>query len=363
MVGSKALRWLIAMSAIFAIVTFMGCGSDDDGSADDGATTEAATTEAEATGAEGESFNVGMGSIGPVDDKAFNQSHWEGVQAGAEATGATLASPIENLEDPQARIDAFRNLAATNDLIIGASASFAQAAEVVAPQNPDKFFVVSAGSPDDFYENVLSVVPDEGVPAYVNGVAMAMLTKSDQVGVLGGAEIPPTMQSIEGFKAGVASVDPNIEVAEAIVGNFNDVALAKEAAAAMIAKGVDNIFAFLDAGIAGVYQAAEEAGSTVNVSGIIIPQCDAYENYMGVSTLHNDILMENIIKEYAEGTLEPGVRFYGVEDPEIQAFELCPKFDKGEVAKAVAETTEKINNGEITIPEAALNSRPAYYEE
>lgn len=359
MSSSRAVRWLIAMAALFAIVTLIGCGGDDDnGSADD-----AATTEVEATGSEGESFNVAMASIGPVDDKAFNQSHWEGVQQGAEATGATLASPIENLEDPQGRIDAFRNLAATNDLIVGASASFAQAAEVVAPQQPDQFFIVSAGSPDEFFENVLSVVPDEGVPAYINGVAMAMLTESNKVGVLGGAEIPPTMQSMVGFKAGVESVDPNIDVAEAIVGNFNDVALAKAAAAAMIANGVDNIFAFLDAGIAGVYQAAEEAGSTVNVSGIIIPQCDAYENYMGVSTLHNDVLMANVIEEYAEGTLEPGARFYGVEDPEIQAFELCPGFDEGEVAEAVAETTDQIVSGEIVLPEAALNSRPDYYEE
>lgn len=247
--------------------------------------------------------------------------------------------------------------------MIGASATFAQAAETVAPQEPDTFFIVSAGVTKKPYDNVLSIVPDEGVPAYINGVVAAMQTETGKVGVIGGAEIPPTTQSIAGFKAGVESVDPSIEVSETIVGNFNDVAKAKSAAKAMIDDGVDNIFAFLDAGIAGVYQAGEEADRDVYVTGIIIPQCDAYENYMGVSTLNNDVLMKKAIEQFAAGELESGAIFYGVEDPEIQAFELCPKFDKGELAKAVDETTQAIVDGEIELPPEALNTRPDYYEE
>lgn len=347
----RLIRGLVAALLVLALaLAVAACGGDDDSGDDGGEAAESGP-------------RVGMAAIGPVNDKAFNQSHWEGVQEGVEATGGELAEPIENLEDPQARIDAFRNLAPNNDLVIGASATFNQAAEAIAPQNPDTFFIVSAGVTDKPYDNVLSIVPDEGVPAYINGVVMAMNTKSGKLGVIGGAEIPPTTQSIAGFKAGVKSVDPSIKVSETIVGNFNDVAKAKAAAAAMIDDGVDNIFAFLDAGIAGVYQAGEEASGDVYVSGIIIPQCEEYENYLGVSTLHNDVLMRKAIERFADGELESGAVFYGVEDPEVQAFELCPKFDKGELADAVDETTQKIVDGEIELPSEALNTRPDYYEE
>lgn len=340
----------IAAGTLLLTLALVACGDDDGG---------------ESTGGESASVGptVGMAAIGPVNDQAFNQSHFEGAQAGVEATGGELTEPIENLEDPQARIDAFRNLAPNNDLVIGSSATFDQAAETIAEQFPDTFFIVSAGATQDAFDNVLSIVPDEGVPAYINGVAAAMLTETGKVGVLGGAEIPPTTQSIAGFKAGVASVDPSIEVAETIVGNFNDVAKAKSAAEAMISDDVDNIFAFLDAGIAGVYQAGGEADGDVLVSGIIIPQCEEYENYYGVSTLENDVLIKKAIEEFDAGELESGAVFYGVEDPEIQAFELCPKFDRGEVADAVEETTDQIVSGEIELPADALNERPAYFQE
>lgn len=76
-------RALALVAALLALV-LAACGDDDSGEGE----------------GEGSSLSVGMAAIGPVNDKAFNQSHWEGVQAGVEAVGGELAEPIENLEDP-----------------------------------------------------------------------------------------------------------------------------------------------------------------------------------------------------------------------------------------------------------------------
>src|SRR5262245_3961083 len=71
------------------------------------------------------SYSVGMALPGPKNDKGFNQSHYDGLNAAAEKYGFT-ANVVENVVDPQARIDALKNLAADNDLVIGVGGEYAE---------------------------------------------------------------------------------------------------------------------------------------------------------------------------------------------------------------------------------------------
>lgn len=305
---------------------------------------------------------VGLATIGPKNDKAFSESHWRGLQqAEKEIDGVELTAVLDNREDPQGRIDAFRTLAASNDLIVGASATFAQTAESIAPQFSDKHFIVSSGATEKKLDNVTSIVPDEGLPAYVAGVVMAKLSKTGTIGVLGGAEIPPTEQTIAGVRAGAQAENPDVEVLTNIIGNFNDAAKAKEAAKAMIDDGADQIFGFLDAGVQGLYQAGEESGKEIGAYNIIVQDCSDYENLVGTATLDNGQLMFTAVKDFVAGELEPGVRFVGLEEPELQTLALCPKYEKNdEIKKATQETIDAINNGEIDVPADVLNPRPDY---
>jgi hypothetical protein len=41
----------------------------------------------------------------------------------------------------------------------------------------------------------------------------------------------------------------------------------------------------------------------------------------------------------------------GVEDPDIQRFELCPDHKTPELQKIVDDTTKAINDGSLTLPE------------
>lgn len=349
-----ARRAAMLASAATLAIGLGACGGDDDagsGAAGGGG-----------GGGEAEQVNVGLATIGPKNDKAFSESHWRGLQqAEKEIDGVKLTAVLDNREDPQGRIDAFRTLAANNDLIVGASATFAQSAESIAPQFADKHFIVSSGATEKKLENVTSIVPDEGLPAYVAGVVMAKLSKTGTIGVIGGAEIPPTEQTIAGVKAGAASVDPDTEVLTNIVGNFNDAAKAKEASKAMIDDGADQIFGFLDAGIQGLYQAGEESGKEIGAYSIIVQTCEDYENLVGTATLNNGGLMLQAVKDFKAGQLEPGVRFVGLEDPELQTLALCPKFEKNEEIRTLAEETiQSINAGDVDVPADVLNPRPDY---
>jgi basic membrane protein A and related proteins len=334
------------------------CGSDNNSGSDttaaaagsaatESAATESAATEPAATGGS-ELTSVGMALPGPKNDKGFNQSHYDGLIAAGEKYGFT-PNVVENVVDPQARIDALKNLAADNPLVIGVGGEYAEAGLTAAPQFSDVGFVVINGETSPDAPNLHAYFVRQGVPAYIAGVVAAQLTKSKKVGYLGGELIPPTTQSDDGFKAGVAAADPSIEYASTIVGNFNDPEKAKEAAAAQISAGADVIFALLDAGFPGVEQAVTESGKDVLLINPIFPRCDEGPNIVGVAFLSSGGLVDQIVSDYQGGTLPAEAKFYGVENQDIQRFELCDGF--AEHQSLVDETTAKINSGEITLPD------------
>ena len=230
-----------------------------------------------------------MALPGPKNDKGFNQSHYDGLIAASEKYGFT-PNAVENVVDPQARIDAMKNLATDNPLVIGVGGEYAEAGLTAAPQFPDVSFAVINGETDPSIPNLHAYFVRQGVPAYIAGVVAAQLSEAKKVGYLGGELIPPTTQSDDGFKAGVAAADPSIEYASTIVGNFNDPEKAKEAAAAQISAGADVIFALLDAGFPGVEQAVEESGKDVLLINPIFPRCDEGPNIVGVAFLSSGAL-------------------------------------------------------------------------
>jgi basic membrane protein A len=290
--------------------------------------------------------SVGMALPGPKNDKAFNQVHYEGLLAAGEKHGVDT-NYIENVVDPQARIDAMRNLAADNDLVIGVGGEYAEPGVTVAPQFPDVKFAVING--EAVPPNLHTYFVRQGVPAYVAGVIAADLTKTRKVGFVGGELIPPTTQSDDGFKAGVQSIDPSIEYVSTNVGNFNDAEKAKEAAAAQINAGADVIFGMVDAGFPGVVQAAAESGKDIMLFNVIFPRCDEGENVVGAAILNSLRLVDTIVGDFLNDSMPAEAKFYGVEDLEIQRFGLCPGFEKYQ--SQVDELHRQITAGEIDLPQ------------
>ncbi|MQA73383.1 MAG: BMP family ABC transporter substrate-binding protein [Solirubrobacterales bacterium] len=337
----------LALSAVvLAGAVAAGCGSDDD---DDGG---------------GEATDVKMGStlIGPKNDKSFSQAAYEGMVAATEKfPNLELTSTLENRETDQARADALETLAPINQLVVAVSSSFGPVLDVQAPNFPDSYFLNIAGATEEFQPNVTGLANEWGAPAYVIGVVAAHLTKTDVVGYVGGAEIPATVHAQHGFSAGVESVDPNIEVLENITGDFNDVAEGKAATAAMISDDADVIFPFLDAGIEGAYEAGRESGEAPPMFKITVPDCEAYENMVGTEIVDNEEMTSELIASYMDGKLEPGNIYLDLQSPELQTFELCPKYAQDEeLARVSKETIAAFNAGEIELPEDARYPRPDF---
>ncbi len=265
---------------------------------------------------------VGMALPTASNDGGFSQSYYMGLLAAEETHGVTIAFQ-ENVGDPEVTVDALRNLADVSDLVIGVGAQFAEAGTIVAPEFPEVSFAIVNGQPTDDPNHHVYFIR-QGVPAYVAGILAADLTQSNKIGFIGGLEIPPTWQSDDAFSGGAHSIDPSIETVSTVVGDFEDVAGAKEAAAAQIAAGADVLFAFVNSGLEGVLQAVDESGQDVKIFSVIFPQCDRSPQLVGTATLSSIAQVDQIIGAFVAGSMPTETTLWGVENPDIQSFVLCP---------------------------------------
>jgi len=339
----------VALTSVVALA-LAACGSSSESTG--GSSETSGSTSGEASGGEGSGsgVKVGLGITGPKNDKGFYQAAYEGAVAATEGGGDL--SVIDNLEEPQERFDALENLSLENELVIGGGAEFVDAVEVLAPQHPEVDYVVLTGVLTGEEPNTSAFVPRQGVPAYIAGAVAAEVTESPKVGFVGGAEIPPTEASDAAFEAGAKAQDKGIGYATTTVGTFSDPAAAKNASSAQIASGAGVIFAFLDAGTPGVVQAIEESGKDVKAIAAIAPRCDESNTILGTAVLNVADLTEEVVAKFEAGSLPEGeTEFFGIEDPELQRFELCPEYQTPELESLVEELTDEINNEEVTLPE------------
>jgi basic membrane protein A len=363
------MRALVASLVVVALgLVLAACGGDDDNTSSNASSggSSSGTSSSTSSSGGGKEVKLGAALIGPKNDKSFNEAAYQGILEAQKADpNIKLTATLENKGTDQQRTDAVNTLAPINDVVLGVSASFGPIFDVVADKFPDTYFVNVAGFSAHYHKNVTGFANDWGAPAYVGGVIAGHLTKTNVVGYVGGAEIPPTVHGANGFAAGVHSVDPKIKVLRNIVGDFNDVAKAKAATAAMITDNADVIFPFLDAGIAGSYAAGKASGKNPAMFKLTIPDCTSYSNIVGTEVVNNLAATKLMLDRYVKGTLKPGAVFLDLQDPNLQTLKLCPKYEKNaEIAKVTKDTIDGVNNGSIKLPANAINARPDYpYQE
>lgn len=243
--------------SVVMVLALAACGGQK------AANTPAAGTE---NNAEAAAIKVALLLSGSRGDGAY----LDYVCAGADKAAAELPIELKVLEIADAA-DYESNLVAMADagydVIIGGSTWFAEPITTHAAEYPNVKFIELDGVAEG--ENVVSVNFSFKDGGYLAGVAAAMLsTKTDipgvdgakVIGYVGGIDVP-TLQWIEaGYKAGAASVDPDIQVLSAYVGSFSDPTTAKELAIAQIDAGANVIIASAGGSGLGVLEAASEAG-------------------------------------------------------------------------------------------------------
>lgn len=157
------------------------------------------------------------------------------------------------------------------DIIVGCTFEISDIINEIAPQYPDKTYILIDGVvpyEQGDYGNVYSVIFNQNEGSYLAGILAAGLIADgtipadwgQDIGFLGGMDIPVINDFLVGYIEGARSVSPDVKVAIAYAGSFNDAAKGKELALAQYR--ADTAIGFNVAGLTGLGQlaAAKEAG-------------------------------------------------------------------------------------------------------
>ena len=245
--NTTTTRGAVAALASFALVA-SACGSDDAAdvanSVSDVADDAAQTVESAVDGATDDASGDGTVRIGIVapsasNDLAFTQSIVDSVDRIGEERDVEVAITDGTfvVEDAAAAIRGYAEDGF--DLVIAHGSQYGGPLEEIAPDFPDTSFAWGTSVDTFGLDNVFAYTTRADQGGYVNGVLAAQLTDSDQIGVVGPIEVGDAALYVDGFVNGVAAQNPDVSVNVNYIESFSDVALASEAANALVSNGSD----------------------------------------------------------------------------------------------------------------------------
>ncbi len=236
----------LAMSLVVAAGTILGaCGNSEKSSG---------------SGEGKNKFSVAMVTdVGGVDDKSFNQSAWEGIQAFGKENG--LKKGKNGYDYLQSKSDAdyttnLNKLARENfDLIYGVGYLMEDSISEIADQRKNTNFAIIDAVVDK--DNVASITFKEQEGSFLVGVAAALSSKSGKIGFVGGMESELIKKFEVGFRAGVKAINPKAVVEVKYAGGFDKADVGKATAESMYKSGVDVIYHSAGATGTGVFTEAK----------------------------------------------------------------------------------------------------------
>jgi len=205
---------------------------------------------------------VGFIFVGPKDDFGYNQAAYEGSQAVKKAYPKLKVLTAENVpqDDNAARV--MEGMVSRGAKILFATSyGHLDAALKVAKAHPD-VAVVQQGNfiEGDVPANAGTYFGTVYEPVYLAGIAAGLKTKTNKLGYVYAFPIPQTINNINAFQLGAASVNPKVKTYTVNTSNWCDPAAQAEAAKSLLSQGVDVLTQHQDC-TATVIKTAEAAGA------------------------------------------------------------------------------------------------------
>ena len=209
--------------------------------------------------AQDEPLKIGFIYVGPVGDGGWTYQHDQGRLAiEAEFGDRVETTYIESVPEGADAERALTQLAlAGNKLIFATSFGFMDAVRATAAKFPDVKFEHATGYKRA--DNVATYDARFYEGRAVMGTIAGRMTKSNKIGYIGSFPIPEVIQGINASFIHAKKVNPNVEMKVVWAYSWFDPAKEADAAAALIAEGVDVILQHTDS--TAPLAKAQEAGA------------------------------------------------------------------------------------------------------
>lgn len=292
--------------------------------------------------AQEEKLKVGFIYVGPVGDGGWTYQHDLARQAIEKEYGDRIETTyIESVPEGADAERALTQLAlAGNKLIFATSFGFMDAVINVAKKFPDVKFEHATGYKRA--ENVATYDARFYEGRAVLGTIAGRMTKSNKIGYIGSFPIPEVVQGINSSYIHAKKVNPDVEMKVVWAYSWFDPAKEADAAAALIAEGVDVILQHTDstaplakaqeAGAIGFGQASDMAAfkPTPRVSSIIDNWAPYYVKRVG---------------EVLDGSWTSHSVWLGIGDGEVEIGEITEAVPP-EVKEEALALKDRIASGE-----------------
>src|SRR5690242_1120319 len=238
---------------------------------------------------------------------------------------------------------------AGQQLIVGEAFAVEDAARAVAKDYADRAFLIgSSFKPDAAVPNF--AVFDNYIQdaSYLTGMIAGAMTKSGNIGMVGGYPIPEVNRLMNAFVAGVKETKPDAKFQVAFIGSWFDPPKAKETALAQIDAGADLLYAERF----GVSDAAKER-KVLAIGNVIDTQADYPETVVVSALWHFEPTLDAAIKAIQDKSFKADdygqysfMKFGGCSLSPLGTFEGKVPAD---VMAKVKERQDAIKSGAFTV--------------
>lgn len=296
-------------------------------------------------------LRVGMCTdIGGVNDESFNQSAWAGLKRAGQDFGVDVHY-IESVSEA----DYDRNLKTLvdsgYDLIWGIGFLMEDAISKAATDNPNvKFGIIDSTLGGNIPQNAVGVTFKEHEGSFLVGIIAGLMTKTDQIGFIGGIKFALIEKFKYGFMAGVKTVNPNAEITETWAESFTDASKGKALANQLYADGCDVVYHAAGNVGKGLFESAKE-----NDKWAIGVDSDQYKlapkNILTSMMKRVDNGIYNVIKDTVNGNFPSGQAIeYGLAEGGVGVAPTTAVNTPRRVTREVKEYADQIIDGEIVVP-------------
>ncbi|WP_090083397.1 BMP family lipoprotein [Lentibacillus persicus] len=362
-------RKLLFLFAIFLTLGMLlaACGGGDDSegeNADSESGSDSESNETTEASEESTDFSSAMVTdVGGVDDKSFNQSAWEGLQAWGEEHGLEEGEGFDyaqSNDDSDYQPNLNRLVREDFNMVFGIGYKLEDAISEVAGQYPDTNFAIVDSVVEG--DNIASITFADHEGSFLAGVAAANKTNTDKIGFVGGTDSDLINKFESGFVAGAKTVNPDIEVEVQYAGAFDAPDDGKLIASNMYNNDIDIIYHASGATGNGVFAQAKDIKNNDAEREIWVIGVDRDQYEEGAIGDQNVTLtsmikrVDNSVQQVSNMAMDgefPGgeVLEFGVEDEGVGLADTNEEAYTDDIAQPVDEWKQKIIDGDVEVPQ------------